>query len=74
MRPAPLAGLLLLLCTAALGQTDATPPGPVTPADGGKSGEAKDPGPEPKDTKTDREFKPTEELSPDQEVDFPADL
>lgn len=28
----------------------------------------------PADPRADREFKPSEEVSPDQEVDFPADL
>lgn len=74
MRGAPLAGLLLLLCAAAPGQTDSASPDPAPPTDSGKTTGTREPTPAPNDAKSDREFKPTEEVSPDQEVDFPADL
>ncbi|MGQ0618447.1 MAG: hypothetical protein ACT4QA_00800 [Panacagrimonas sp.] len=63
----------MFLTPATFGQTD---PGPVkspsTTVEPTESGDEPPPGTPAK--ADDREFKPTEKVSPDQEVDFPADL
>lgn len=64
---------LLLACMAfaagvAFAQSDGTAPTPPSPDKKAETPRGDAPGP------ADRDFNPTEEISPDQEVDFPADL
>lgn len=54
--------------TAAFAQTGSDAPVPPPPDKKAETPRGDAPGP------ADRDFNPTEEISPDQEVDFPADL
>lgn len=67
-----LAAGLIILATAVIAQTDPAPAKSAVVVR--PSTESKDESKPATASTEDREFKPTEKVSPDQEVDFPADL